>query len=434
MALAKEDPGGDPSGVLFGCVCGEFDGAVDPTADRPQRQETLDGTQQAASGNAGVLCLVSTLPLFGFLFRVLGLLRDGLSRAAELLDRLKDARLGEQLASQGIDLADLVCGVNKLQLQIPRPLLCDWTTFAEAGGPAPLSAASHSFAQWQAAWTLGVLLARFDNLVGDTLAKLLACVLLEQKVLLLGDALRISTVALLLRALVWPFRWLHPFLPAPPPPGLLQMPLFETPFPIILALNELPPHWGYETPYALPPDVVAGLLKHDYIHISSELETCGGLRGASIKLPAGNHTAFLRQAAQAKHKFRKKDLDLFGAVEVVQEAAESEVRRLANLVRRYASAQVSEACGKQNITTSVGGSYDTEQPKLEESCNSQASDVEVFMRWLSTNEPEHCSNPETRSFYATFFQTQLCLDFLNEEILAQTSACTGNGEQVTKIA
>merc|ERR1711937_404197 len=112
-------------------------------------------------------------------------------------------------------------------------------------------------------------------------------------------------MALVLRALVWPFRWLHPLLSAPPPPQFLHMPLLDATFPVVVALTELPAQWGFRTAYELPPDVVVGMLKHDYVYVDSAHETSGGLSGANIKLPAGRHTAFLKQAAKAKHKFRK---------------------------------------------------------------------------------------------------------------------------------
>merc|ERR1712166_565346 len=91
-----------------------------------------------------------------------------------------------------------------------------------------------------------------------------------------------------------------------------------------------------------PSEVVTGVLKHDYVYVSPDLETSGGLKGAGLKLPEGRHTVFLKQVAQAKRKLRTKDLDIPKAVEIVQEAAGAEVKRLVDLIRRYAEHQVAE--------------------------------------------------------------------------------------------
>jgi len=421
------DPSGDPSGVLYGCVCSETGGLVDPCTARSDAAG--DQSRNLASPRRsrdlplpGVLCIVSKLPLFALLFEILGLLRSNLGEAEPLLHRICASGFGKSFATEGVDVADFHCGVNRLRLRLPRPLQCDWQSIAQLQDLTPLGGVSQTFAQWQAAWGLSALIARWDNLVGDTLAKLLACVLLEQKVMLLGDVPRISMMALVLRGLIWPFRWLHPYLSAPPPPDLLRMPLPEAPYPLIVSLTELPKEWGYRTHYELPPEMVTGVLKHDYIYVSPELETTGGLKGTSIKLPAGRHTAFRQQVTQAKKKLRTGELSFEKAVASVQEAAETEIQRLVDLIRRYVTAQVDDV-----KKVAMANSHTVPAPpaasleRIRESCSQQASDVETFTSWFKANNLEASSNSETVSFYRTFFQTQLCLDFMNEEINAQTT-------------
>jgi len=268
-----------------------------------------------------------------------------------------------------------------------------------------------------------VLLQRWDSLVGDTLARLLASVLLEQKVLLLGDVARISTVALALRSLLWPFRWLHLFLSAPPPADLLEMPLLEGTFPMILALNELPPQWGYKTSYELPPEVVTGVLKHDYVHISPQFETSTGLKGQSVKLPDGRHTAFVKQVAQARHRRRKGGIDQERLVEVVQEAAEAEVWRLAEFVRHFAAARVQEGRAAEAAAAAAGpGEAAPAEQRARGQGSWEAPQPQEFLDWLRRERPGSCGSEEAASFYGSFFETQLCLDLLHEEILAQTAA------------
>lgn len=276
----------------------------------------------------------------------------------------------------------------------------------------PLSSISRTFAQWQAAWGLQTLLENWDNLVGDTLAKLVASVLLEQKVLLLGDAPRVSAMALVLRGLIWPFRWLHPFLSAPPPPQFLRVPLLDATFPVIVAVAELPAQWGFKTQYELPPDVAVGMLRHDYVYINPAHVTSGGLNGANIKLPAGRHTAFLKQVAQAKQKLRKQEFDMETAVDVVHAAMESEVMKLAQLVQDYAAGQVTAVLETAVADPSRASSLE----ELRNRCLTLASEPETFMRWLKRSDV--LAGPEAEGFYSTFFGTQLCSDLLHTEIIS----------------
>lgn len=445
------DPAGDPSGVLYGCVCSEVDGApCDPASPRSTvptisgtsgpSVPTISGTsgpsvsvEQPNLPPAGVLCIVSKLPIFSLLFSVLRLLRMpsclNSENAGTVLQRLNCLGLGEKLATEGVDVSDLESNVNRLRLELPlgRPPACGWTYFSrfKTLTLTPAAKVSQTFAQWQAAWGLKTLFSRWDNLVGDTLAKLLASVLLEQKILLLGDVPRISTVALVLRALMWPFRWLHPYLSAPPPADLLSMPLLEATFPVIIALTELPKQWDYRTHYELPPDVVTGVLKHDYVYVSPDLETSGGLKGTALKLPAKRHTAFLKQVAQAKRKLRTKEIDIPNAVDVVLEAAGSEVQHLAEIVRRYTRHQVSEARAKLGASKAGDKSSNVAEFGMalqEAELRDQCSEVDAFAAWFAVDNPEMDANGEPMSFYKTFFQTQLCLEFLREEIAVQIGA------------
>lgn len=260
------------------------------------------------------------------------------------------------------------------------------------------------------------MMTHWDNLVGDTLVRLLACVLLEQKVLLLGDVPRSSAAALALRGLLWPFRWLHLFLSAPPPPELLDMPLLDGTFPLVICLNELPRKWGFRTPYELPPEVVAGILRHDYVHISQHLETAGGLKGRALKLPEGRHALLLKQIAHAKQKLRKGEVDVQGAAELIQEVVEAEVWRLAKLVREYAAVQVEEA---RKVQPPIAlADREASLKGLQERCSGRAMRPEVFVAWLRRARPESCTD-EALPFYQSFFGTQLCHDLLCEELLAQ---------------
>lgn len=99
---------------------------------------------------------------------------------------------------------------------MPRPLLspgCDWSLATQGRWPS-LSPVGQTFARWQVWWGLLTLLMRWgEKLMSEVVLKLLPCVLLEQQVLLFGDAPRTSVVAFLLRsmrlAVIGEFRLLY---------------------------------------------------------------------------------------------------------------------------------------------------------------------------------------------------------------------------------
>lgn len=289
----------------------------------------------------------------------------------------------------------------------------------------PLNEVSQTFAKWQALWGLEMILERWDNIVGDTLARLVACVLLEQKVLLLGDGPRVSSMALLLRSLLWPFKWLHPFLSAPPSAEFLRIPLLDAMFPLIVAVTELPEQWGFRTQYDLPADVVVGMLHHDYVYSSATHETSGGLKGTDIKLPGGRHTAFLKHAAREKQKHRRQEAGLKATAEAIYDSIASEVMAIAQLVRDYAADQVNATLAtlQSNEAASgvaAGNASDNSKwalrKQLTGQCLARALPDNGFVRWLMRERPDVVSGQETKEFYSTLSQTQLCVDLLHREI------------------
>jgi hypothetical protein len=278
---------------------------------------------------------------------------------------------------------------------------------------------SETLAHWQAAWGLSVLFTRWDDIVGDTLAKLLAAMLLEQKVFLLGDIPRISTVALVLRALMWPFRWLHPYMSAPPPEGMLTWPLLDTPTPLVLSLTEVPAHWNYKTINHLPSDVVLGHLKHDMAKVHIDFETSGGLKGDKLKLP--NAVSFRKQVAQAKRRHlgkEPKDRDIPKAVDIVIKAAKAGVQELAETIRRFVQQLILKSRNEWSSQAKIGMALAV---WLHQEIPSRCGDLDMFMEWLESVGPADSSN-DLACFYKTFFQTQLCMEFMREQIEVQIDA------------
>merc|ERR1712032_669385 len=111
-----------------------------------------------------------------------------------------------------------------------------------------------------------------------------------------------------------------------------------------------------------------------------------------------------------KQKLRKSEFDGTKAVQAVQELFEAEVMRLANMIKAYAEEQVAAAKARAASDTHF-------QITPEEVCR-QAVKPDAFKSWLASQTFLEQQNKESISFYTSFFQTQLCVDFLSEEISA----------------
>jgi len=400
------DDQADPSGLLYGCVC---------SAATSLKYDVYDDNPEPGE----VLCIISKLPLFSFHFALLKAIRSRVDRAPDLLARVHAVGFNKGLVTQGIDLQGFPCGMSTLKLVLPQSPTAGLAIPSEQG-VFPVSSVSNVFARFQASWGLELLLDQWGNLLGDTLARLVTCVLLEQKVLLIGAPACVSAMTLVLRGLVWPFRWLHPFLSAPPPSAFLRMPLLDATFPVILGLTEIPASWGFKTQYDLPSDVIVGMLSHDYVYTAPSHETSGGLKSADMKLPAGRHTAFLKQVAQAKQKLKKQEFSLQRAVEAVHDSMHAEIGKLVIVLDDYAAAQIAVVIADVEVVgTSVAGNANSDKfsaRTLRELCFEQAARVDSFLNWLATEKPDELFGSTAASFYSTFFKTQLCLDYLHRRI------------------
>ncbi|CAE7704903.1 dennd5b, partial [Symbiodinium pilosum] len=280
--------------------------------------------------DGGVLCLVSKIPFFDFSFTLLEVFRENLQQAPAILERLN--RAGMERLARGVDVSDLlksqtspcILGLSAMSQQMPRQLLspgCEWSHFRNLNQPQTCTPLAHTFGRWTIWWGLLTLLMRWGDKLLEVVLKLLPCVLLEQQVLLVGDAQRACVVALLLRGLLWPFRWQHPFICAPlPPEALRELPLLEATMPLIMAFGEMPMlshFWGYDTVYQLPPSIIAGVLRNEWVYISDKLETVGGLPGNSIKLPAFVQMALRNEIKEARRSFRQSATKLQALLEIV---------------------------------------------------------------------------------------------------------------------
>eukprot|EP00928_Gymnodinium_smaydae_P079998 TRINITY_DN63807_c0_g1_i1.p1 TRINITY_DN63807_c0_g1~~TRINITY_DN63807_c0_g1_i1.p1 ORF type:complete len:661 (+),score=83.36 TRINITY_DN63807_c0_g1_i1:61-2043(+) len=369
------DPKADPSCVLYACT-------------RGNTIHCLDGTTQPS-----VLCLVSRVPLFEVMLHILDLVAndpDGTEELLKAVNAVKRIRIPTRIPTSSLasdPMTPLSPSSSKVLSLFPNPLLERWRSMMGSSAPKFAQALDEVVM-----WGLRTLLTATASQppIGDTLARLLAAVLLEQKVLLLGKAVQTSAMALVLRALLAPFRWLHPFLSTRPQRRLLKMPLLEATCPMVLVVEDLPPQWGYNSVYDLPEDVIVGVLQHSYVHSALEHQTIGCLPSRSIRLPdQGNVT---KRITSIETQFRDGSLEASEAADSIRELLTKEVAAVADTARRYATS-------KQGQRARAGGFGGRD-----------ADDATPIDAWLLD---EGFADGDTEAFFRTFFQTQMCEDFLD---------------------
>jgi len=337
-----------------------------------------------------VLCLVSRLPLFKLLFGLLQHTRDLLKadpgRVSAQLDRLNRAAVDGRLAQEA-GMLGLSWDMSRLPPSVPCDRVCS------------TQAHPQQVARWQALWGLQAVCGREPCAVSpDSLARLLACLLLEKRVLVIGCASETSALALALRALLWPFRWMHPFLSASPAGGL-NIPLADSPFPVLAALNSVS-DLGYTSLDKVPTGVVTYSIEKDCV-------TPDG-----IQLPSGGHDdlvghdVLVRRLEYVRTRSGQATGDRAAwAAEAIRSAVGGEVHGLAGLVERYAEDRVTEACQTSGGATLQGLINDALEPG-------------AFARWLQSSGRPGAAG----GFYDALIDTQLCRLHLEEKFAEMLSA------------
>lgn len=334
----------DPDNEMFCCVAGHVD-------DR---------------GEAHVYCLVSAIPVFAFHFEVLRLIAGGCNRD-KLVELIQDAELDTKTLRKGIDVEGTGCGVSRLALSAPE---------ISPKADLAIEVKGHRLASWQASWSLEGLLLHWPDLVGEPLMKMFTLMLLEARLLLVGEAPRICKVALALKALLWPFKYPHLFLSAPIQQQT-SIPLADVPFPMVGALFMRP-----EDPDDPPiiaelgnPTVEMAMPTVPLMTLPEDLRRLAADRIARVRDELRQGRVTVREAA-------KRIQDGFMAVSV----------RLAEVIIRYAK---------------------EEAPNLRiqgaDARFRALSSTELFMKW-------HGASDDDRAFYDAFFQTMLCGMFLKDVV------------------
>lgn len=398
------DPSGNPDGVLYGCVCGEDPKAdADPSSVEPELGASSNHSMvsrmvktmkpgrspQQRQQPWRVLCLVSRLPLFKLLFGLLQHTRDLLKadpgRVSAQLDRLNRAAVDGRLAQEA-GMLGLSWDMSRLPPSVPCDRVCS------------TQAHPQQVARWQALWGLQAVCGREPCAVSpDSLARLLACLLLEKRVLVIGCASETSALALALRALLWPFRWMHPFLSASPAGGL-NIPLADSPVPVLAALNSVS-DLGYASLGRVPAGVVTYSIEKDCV-------TPDG-----IQLPSGGHDNLVGHDVLVRRLefVRARSGQVAGdraawAAEAIQSAVGGEVHGLAGLVERYAEDRVAEARRTSGGAT-LQGLIDA------------ALEPGAFARWLRSSGRPGAGG----GFYDALIDTQLCRLHLEEKVAEMLS-------------
>merc|ERR1712137_1075533 len=81
------------------------------------------------------------------------------------------------------------------------------------------------------------------GLFKDIFPRLLACMLLEQKIVLVGPIELASVLAFALLGILWPFLWFFPFSPLNPDRSSALWNAINAPVPVLMALNNVPDSW-----------------------------------------------------------------------------------------------------------------------------------------------------------------------------------------------
>lgn len=325
-----------------------------------------------------VFCLVSKVPLYAFHFNLLRLL----SRCGSpdtLWERIANTGLDKNIIADGVTLADSHESPLPLSLSIPE-LPGSSLRLEALGSPA-------HFSQWQAAWGLEGIVEQWPELVGEYLVRLLVHVLLEQKVLLLGEAQKTCRLAIALKRLLWPFRWLHLFTTAPLPQGSCPIPFQDAPFPMIVSLPCLPPQTARSS------DLPSGITGADLSGTFVQWPRSRG--GKEMKWPGG--CRIIDQLNDVTRKLQSRRMTSAVA---------------AQTIHRLFSAQISILAGK--VKSYVEHMVESSRPITTDECLMKANNRDAFVRWVDPPRADI-------AFYESFFETQMCLDLLDREIVLRTS-------------
>mmetsp|Transcript_58863 Transcript_58863/g.164415 ORF Transcript_58863/g.164415 Transcript_58863/m.164415 type:complete len:541 (+) Transcript_58863:137-1759(+) len=251
-----------------------------------------------------------------------------------------------------------------------------------------------------------------------------------EKVFLLGDVSLASAMALTLRALMWPFRWMHPFMSAPPPRELSEMPLAEATMPMIVVLGELPASWGYDSLYQLPHDVVVGVLNHNYIHVSPKHHFARTPEDRLLRLPEGRHKQIVQATAAVRQRLHTGQLDLDGAAEEIVTTVGADVARLASRLRHYAEHHAGRILAAQAAPAAISGKEGSPagaaptvakgiDQMCEEACDAALAQGAIA-HWLQAGQwcglEAQQDVHEATAFYEGMLSTQLGVDFLADEL------------------
>jgi len=139
--------------------------------------------------------------------------------------------------------------------------------------------------RWMGDWAISVLLMSpfAEQLLGEKLALLLSCMLLDHKVVLVGPRNVGSALALALVCLIWPFRWVHMFMPVAPP-CLESVPLFDAP-PFVVSATHIPDAWwGESNPDTANIFRFGGECIFTCPKLPGHTDLCNGLKSAYTEL------------------------------------------------------------------------------------------------------------------------------------------------------
>jgi len=350
-------------------------------------------------GDQSLFCLLSKVPLFEFHFRALEELRE-----------MSDIRM-EAFVQRLVTTSALQSEGVLDSPPVAAPTL-SWSTTGE-----------HAGLRSAAAWALSQLLKEFPQIIDEGLVTLLARVLQEPRLIIVGQPHFANWIALLLRSLLQPYKWLHLFLPASLPvardAARERVELEQNPFPMIIVLPHLP-----SSCQSIPEGVlVAELGPHGVTFdevpparaslessTTSRLYCCfSQIRSKVARSPAGTgsaqklpgHEKCSRRLQLTMQQLQQRRLGSERSVEIIQKALEAEVETTAAMIRRYAQYHAERS-----------------QPRDVSLVFERISTTAMFAKWLSVQRRH-------RDFYKAHFATQISLDLLHRELASRMPRANG---------
>jgi len=236
------------------------------------------------------------------------------------------------------------------------------------------------------AWAVRGVVDQAPHLIGEPLLHMLAHVMQERRLLVVGSDVQINRVLFTLRGALHPFRWLHLFLSAPVPSQFGMFDLREVPFPMMAGISPMAPQANMDEEVVVVDLAIVAKrrsvrrFRSCFSPLHVPLAAVGPPR---FVLPG--HSSHLHSLRML---MRKSD-DADGVCNAVQAVLQEIVTGIADVVKAYV----------RHIARAVDA-----EDRFDHACKR-----DMFVGWLH-------SVHRYDAFLESFLDTQMCVDLINEEL------------------